>query len=157
MPGVVATGRPGIPLDFSMRPGRSPECKTCFQSTPDSQIPRRAHLRNAALKFFAQSNTIAARYSNCIMAHTPFAKLLRHAASIAAQSDRHDVPADDSAMPRREFIRTISTATAAVALSPSLFGATRVATSARVVVVGAGLAGLNPLSSEEKWHHRHSL
>ena len=32
MPGVVATGRPGIPLDFSMRPGRSPECKTCFQS-----------------------------------------------------------------------------------------------------------------------------
>jgi len=109
---------------------------------PDSQIPRRARLRNAALKFFAQSNTIAARQTNCTMAHTPFAKLLRHAASTAAQSDRHDVPADDSAMPRREFIRTISTATAGVALSPSLFGATRDATSARVVVIGAGLAGL---------------
>src|SRR4030095_15571361 len=76
------------------------------------------------------------------MAHTPLAKLLRHAASTAAQSDRRDAPIDDSAMSRREFVRTISTATAGLALAPSLFGRTQIATSARVVVVGAGLAGL---------------
>jgi monoamine oxidase len=76
------------------------------------------------------------------MPHTPLAKLLRHAASIAAQPDRRDAAADDSAMSRRKFIRTISTATAGVAWAPSLFGTTRVSTSARVVVVGAGLAGL---------------
>ncbi len=45
-------------------------------------------------------------------------------------------------MSRREFVRTISAATAGMALPSSLFGTTRVATSARVVVVGAGLAGL---------------
>jgi monoamine oxidase len=76
------------------------------------------------------------------MPHTPLAKLLRHAASAAAQSDRRDAPADDSAMSRRKFIRTISTATAGLALPASVFGARQVATSARVVVVGAGLAGL---------------
>ena len=76
------------------------------------------------------------------MAHTPLAKLLRHAASTVAQSDRRDANADDSSMSRREFVRTISTAAAGLALPASLFGATQVATSARVVVVGAGLAGL---------------
>jgi monoamine oxidase len=76
------------------------------------------------------------------MPHTPLAKLLRHAASAAAQSERRNAIADDSAMSRREFIRTISTATAGLALPASLFGAKQVATSARVVVVGAGLAGL---------------
>ena len=45
-------------------------------------------------------------------------------------------------MSRRRFIRTISTATAGLALPSSLLGARQVATSARVVVVGAGLAGL---------------
>ena len=76
------------------------------------------------------------------MPHTPLAKLLRHAASTAAQSDRRDVSVDDSAVSRREFVRTISTATAGLAFAPSLFGRTRVGSSARVVVVGAGLAGL---------------
>ena len=76
------------------------------------------------------------------MAHTPLAKLLRHAASTAAQSKTRDANADDSAMSRREFVRTISAATAGLALPASLFGARQVATSARVVVVGAGLAGL---------------
>jgi monoamine oxidase len=76
------------------------------------------------------------------MAHTPLAKLLRHAAATAARSDKRDAPANDFAMSRREFVRTISTATAGLALPRSLFGTTRVATSARVVVVGAGLAGL---------------
>jgi monoamine oxidase len=76
------------------------------------------------------------------MPHTPLAKLLRHAASAAARSDRSDATADDSAISRRKFIRTVSTATAALALPRSLFGAPQVATSARVVVVGAGLAGL---------------
>ncbi len=76
------------------------------------------------------------------MAHTPLAKLLRHAASTATQSDRRDATTDDSAMSRREFVRTISAATAGMALPVSLFGTTRVPTSARVVVVGAGLAGL---------------
>ena len=45
-------------------------------------------------------------------------------------------------MSRREFVRTISAATAGLALPASLFGARQVATSARVAVVGAGLAGL---------------
>ena len=76
------------------------------------------------------------------MAHTPLAKLLRHAASKAAQSDTRDATTDDSGMSRRKFVRTISVATAGLALPSSLFGATRVATTARVVVVGAGLAGL---------------
>lgn len=76
------------------------------------------------------------------MPHTPLAKLLRHAASTAAQSAMRDAAADDSAMSRREFVRTISAATAGLALPASLFGARQVATSARVVVVGAGLAGL---------------
>src|SRR5215468_2139447 len=76
------------------------------------------------------------------MPHTPLAKLLRHAASAAAQSDRDDAIANDSAMSRRKFIRTISTATAGLALPSSLFGTRQIATSARVAVVGAGLAGL---------------
>jgi NAD(P)-binding Rossmann-like domain len=82
------------------------------------------------------------KHTHFIMAHTPLAKLLRHAASTAAQSDTRNATADDSAMSRREFVRTISAATAGLALPSSLFGTTRVATSARVVVVGAGLAGL---------------
>jgi monoamine oxidase len=76
------------------------------------------------------------------MAHTPLAEFLRQAASTAAQSDKRSANADDSAMSRREFVRTISAATAGLALPSSLFGTTRVATSSRVVVVGAGLAGL---------------
>ena len=76
------------------------------------------------------------------MPHTPLAKLLRHAASTAAQSARRDGTADNSAMSRRQFVRTISTATAGLALPASLFGAKQVAASARVVVIGAGLAGL---------------
>ena len=76
------------------------------------------------------------------MPHTPLAKLLRHAASTAAQSERRNATADDSAMSRRNFIRTISTATVGLALPGPLFGTPQVATSARVVVVGAGLAGL---------------
>jgi monoamine oxidase len=94
------------------------------------------------LKFFAQNNTIAVEHTNFIMAHTPLAKLLRHAASTAAQSDTRDATADDSAMSRREFVRTISAATAGLALPASLFATKQVATSARIVVVGAGLAGL---------------
>jgi monoamine oxidase len=76
------------------------------------------------------------------MAHTPLAKLLRHAASTAAESARRGVPGDDFTMSRREFVRTISAATAGLALPASLFAAKQVATSARVIVVGAGLAGL---------------
>ena len=76
------------------------------------------------------------------MPHTPLAKLLRHAASTAAQSERRDATVDDTAMSRREFVRTISAATAGLALPSSLFGARQVTTSARVAVVGAGLAGL---------------
>jgi monoamine oxidase len=49
---------------------------------------------------------------------------------------------DNSAISRREFVRTISAATAGLALPASLFGARQIATSARVAVVGAGLAGL---------------
>src|SRR5262249_55417031 len=66
----------------------------------------------------------------------------RHAASTAARSDQCDAQADHFAVSRRKFIRTISTATAGLALPRSLFGARQIATGARVVVVGAGLAGL---------------
>ena len=76
------------------------------------------------------------------MAHTPLAKLLRRAASTAAQSNRRDTSTDDSAVSRREFIRTISTATAGLTLPASLFATKQGTTGARVVVVGAGLAGL---------------
>src|SRR4029078_5792829 len=76
------------------------------------------------------------------MPHTPLGKLLRQAASAAAQSDRRNTPTDHFAMSRRKFIRTISAATAGLALPSSLFGTRQIATSARVVVVGAGLAGL---------------
>jgi monoamine oxidase len=76
------------------------------------------------------------------MAHTPLAKLLRHAASTAAQSDKWDSTTDSSAMSRRKFVRTISATGAGLALPTSLFGDRSVKTAARVVVVGAGLAGL---------------
>src|SRR5262245_42498448 len=76
------------------------------------------------------------------MPHTPLAKLLRQAASAAAQSDTRNAPTDHFAMSRRKFIRTISTATVGLALPSSLFGTRQIAASARVVVVGAGLAGL---------------
>jgi monoamine oxidase len=99
-------------------------------------------VRNAALKPFTKNNTIAAKHTNSVMPHTPLAKLLRHAASTAAQSAERDGRTDDSAMSRRKFIRTVSTATAGLALPSSLFDTRRVATSSRVVVVGAGLAGL---------------
>ena len=45
-------------------------------------------------------------------------------------------------MSRREFVRTISAATAGLTLPTSLFGARQIATSVRVALVGAGLAGL---------------
>jgi len=76
------------------------------------------------------------------MPHTPLAKLLRQAASAAAQSDTRNAPTDHLATSRRKFIRTISTATAGLALPSSLFSTRQIATSSRVVVVGAGLAGL---------------
>ncbi|HZS16749.1 MAG TPA: NAD(P)/FAD-dependent oxidoreductase [Candidatus Udaeobacter sp.] len=76
------------------------------------------------------------------MPHTPLAKLLRRAASAAAQDDPRNAFADDSAISRREFIRTVSTATAGLALPVSLFATKPISTDARVVVVGAGLAGL---------------
>src|SRR5215510_3955860 len=99
-------------------------------------------IRNAALKCFEQNNKIAGKHTNSVMPHTPLAKLLRQAAWAAAQSDTRNAPTDHFAMSRRKFIRTISTATAGLALPSSLFGTRQIATSARVVVVGAGLAGL---------------
>jgi monoamine oxidase len=76
------------------------------------------------------------------MAHTPLAKLLCHAVSKAAQSDRPETPTNNFTVSRRKFIRTVSTATAGLALPSALFATRPVATSARVVVVGGGLAGL---------------
>jgi len=99
-------------------------------------------IRNAALKCFEQNNTIAGKHTNSVMPHTPLAEFLRQAASAAAQSDTRNAPTDHFAMSRRKFIRTISTATAGLALPSSLFGTRQIATSARVVVVGAGLGGL---------------
>ena len=76
------------------------------------------------------------------MPHTPLAKLLSHAASTAAQSDKRDSTTDYSAISRRKFVRTISAAGAGLALPISLFANRPIRTNARVAVVGAGLAGL---------------
>src|SRR4029453_14939579 len=126
-----------------LRAPRSLDCNTCFQiRLRIGRSQNTAAYVKRGVKSFAQNNTIAVEHTNLIMAHTPLAKLLCHAASTAAQSDMRDATTDDSAMSRREFVRTISAATAGLALPSSLFGTTRVATSARVVVVGAGLAKL---------------
>lgn len=69
-------------------------------------------------------------------------KLLRRAASEAAESAPRDSSAHGPAMARREFIQTVSTVTAGLTLPVSLFATKQITTDARVVVVGAGLAGL---------------
>ncbi len=80
------------------------------------------------------------------MPHTPLAKLLRHAASAAAHAATRKTETqrvlEERAQSRRAFLRTITSAATGVALAPSLFAAKPVTSSARVVVVGAGLSGL---------------
>ena len=79
-----------------------------FQSGSDWQIAKYSRVcEKRRLKSFA-NNTTAVEHTNFLMAHTPLAKLLRHAASTAAQSDTRDTTTDDSTISRREFVRTIS-------------------------------------------------
>jgi monoamine oxidase len=80
------------------------------------------------------------------MPHTPLAKLLRQAASAAAHAANRNTETqrvlEEHAQSRRAFLRTVTAAAAGMALAPSLFGAKPVRSDARIVVVGAGLAGL---------------
>ena len=83
------------------------------------------------------------------MPHTPLAQWLRRATSAAAEAsvrrvevervlDEHSV----RATPRREFIGRLSLAATATVAVPALFAGKAGGSSARVVVIGAGLAGL---------------
>lgn len=80
------------------------------------------------------------------MPHTPLAQALRRAVSVAAEaSKRNCEPSrvlDERASSRRDFIGKVSAAAAAATFAPSLLAAPGKTTRARVVVVGAGLAGL---------------
>ena len=89
---------------------------------------------------------VALQFSAPNMPHTPLAKLLRHAASDAAETATRRTETqrvlDEHAQSRRAFLRTVTAAAAGMAFAPSLFGAKPRRSDARVVVVGAGLAGL---------------
>ena len=79
------------------------------------------------------------------MPHTPLARLLRRAVSAGAEAATRKVEPERvlaEQASRREFIRTISVATAGALSAPSLFAARPVGPAARVAVIGAGLAGL---------------
>ena len=80
------------------------------------------------------------------MSHTPLARKLRQAASVAAEAARRRVEThrvlDERASSRREFITKLSVAAASTLLAPSLLAAKPGGTSARVAIIGAGLAGL---------------
>jgi monoamine oxidase len=75
--------------------------------------------------------------------------MLRHAAGVAAEASHRHVEAtralEEHSMrvsTRREFISRLPLAAAGIATAPSLVAAKPGAPSAKVVVVGAGLAGL---------------
>lgn len=83
------------------------------------------------------------------MSHSPLADLIRRAASIAAESASRGVETrrviderQARSLSRRGFLRGAGAAAAAVAAVPHVLAAPGGGTNARVVVVGAGLAGL---------------
>ena len=83
------------------------------------------------------------------MPHTPINKMLRHAAGVAAEAAHRHVEVarvlDERSRrnsSRREFLKTVALASATAAASPLAFAAKPGGSSARVVIIGAGLAGL---------------
>jgi monoamine oxidase len=82
------------------------------------------------------------------MPRTPLARQLRSFFAAQAQSARTGLPIDDldsannSSVSRRDFLKRSSVAVAALAASPILSAAKKPAPGAKIVVVGAGLAGL---------------
>jgi monoamine oxidase len=83
------------------------------------------------------------------MAHTPFFQVLRRVARDARESELADIELESlnerrsaSVYTRRQFIGRTGLAAAAIGGAPLLRAAKPSASSARVVVVGAGLAGL---------------
>jgi monoamine oxidase len=80
------------------------------------------------------------------MPHTPLAKMLRHAVSVAAEASRRNCETtrviEERATSRRAFIGKLSAAAAATALAPNLLAAPNRTTKARIAIVGGGLAGL---------------
>ena len=84
------------------------------------------------------------------MPHTPLADRLRQIASTVAESADRGVEVervlDERAardFSRRQFVRRAGLAAAAMAFGPAAFAARPRGSSARVVIVGAGLAGLS--------------
>ena len=78
------------------------------------------------------------------MSHTPLLASLRRALAAAADLECNADPIVSTSAPtsRRRFLRQAGVATAALATAPWLHGKRRPATAGRVVIVGAGLAGL---------------
>ncbi len=83
------------------------------------------------------------------MAHTPLFRLLRQAASTAGESALRGVESaqiiDEQrarAVSRRDFLRVTGAGGALLAAAPAAMAAKTGGSSARVVIVGAGLAGL---------------
>ncbi len=83
------------------------------------------------------------------MSHTPIADLLRRAVSHAAEASTRGVESSRvlderraRAVSRRDFLRVAGAGGAALAAAPSALAARSVGSTARVVIVGAGLAGL---------------
>src|SRR5436190_4640996 len=80
------------------------------------------------------------------MPHTPLLSHLRSAASVVRESTARQVEVErvfaERALTRREFVRRAGIATAALAAGPLAFAGKAAGSSARVVIVGGGLAGL---------------
>ena len=83
------------------------------------------------------------------MPHTPLAKMLRGAMNAAAQASVRRVEVERvldersvSRTTRRDFMGRLSIIAAATAMPSALLAGKPVASSARVIVIGAGLAGL---------------
>lgn len=80
------------------------------------------------------------------MPHTKLVELLRQATATAATAAKHQQESkrvlDERATSRRKFLGQLSVAAAGATFAPSLLAGRTGGTSARVAVVGAGLAGL---------------
>jgi monoamine oxidase len=83
------------------------------------------------------------------MPHTPFARKLRELCSVAAESDLRQTPIDVVAhervqrgLTRRAFVRRAAIGVTTLAAAPLISRAKPGGSTGRVVVIGAGLAGL---------------
>ena len=83
------------------------------------------------------------------MSHTPLAQFLRRAAGVAAEASVRHVEVQrvldertQRITSRRDFIGRLSLAAAATAVTPAILAGKPGGSSTRVVIIGAGLAGL---------------